>query len=156
MERVRCRRISTSSIQSNSSIANAQCSDLDSHAIVQRDTDKKVVLVPLENFINFGKVIKVNDTATFKIKKDSRKADRGKVLVFGEILVNRYIDQFTFFISLKEQRRCVSINCKYCKKDFLMKIKRVKIQKASFSSIIKTIRMNFLSFYCRYFGNSIR
>ena len=48
MERGRCRRISTSSIQSNSSIANAQCSDLDTHAIVQRETDKKVVLIPLE------------------------------------------------------------------------------------------------------------
>lgn len=85
MERVRCRRISTSSIHSNSSIANAQCSELHTHAIVRREMDNKVVLIPLENFINFGKVVKVNDTATFKIKKDSRKADRGKVLVFGEI-----------------------------------------------------------------------
>ena len=132
MERVRYRRISTSSVQSNSSIASAKCPDLDTHAVVQRETDNKVVLIPLESFINFGKVIKVNDTATFKIKKDSRKADRGKVLVFGEILVNRYIDKFTLFISLKGQRRCVSINCKKCKKDFPMKIKRVIIQKASF------------------------
>jgi len=156
MERGRCRRISTSSIQSNSSIANAQCSDLDTHAIVQRETDNKVVLIPLESFINFGKVIKVNDTATFKMKKDSRKADREKVLVFGEILVKKYINKFTLFISFKGQKRCASINCKYCKKDFLMKIKRVKIQKASFSSIIKTIRMSFPPFYCSYFENGIR
>ena len=107
MERGRCRRISTSSIQSNSSIANAQCSDLDTHAIVQRETDKKVVLIPLENFINFGKVIKVNDTATFKGNKDSRKVDRGKVLVFGESLVHKYIIKLIFCLFHWRQRRDV-------------------------------------------------
>ena len=107
MERGRCRRIPPSSIQSNSSIANAQCSDLDTHAIVQRETDKKVVLIPLENFINFGKVIKVNDTATFKGNKDSRKVDRGKVLVFGESLVHKYIIKLIFCLFHWRQRRDV-------------------------------------------------
>jgi hypothetical protein len=146
MERSRCRRLSTSSVQSNSSIANAQCSDLDTHAIVQRQTDNKVVLIPLENFINFGKVIKVNDTATFKVKNDSRKVDRGKVLVFGEILVNKYIKKFILFILFKGRKKCVLINYKYCRKTFPMKINHMKIQKASCSRIIKIIRMSFLFF----------
>jgi hypothetical protein len=84
MERGRSRRNSTASIQSNSSIANVQCSDMHTHAIVQREKDNKVVLVSLDSFINFGKVVKVNEIATYKANKDSRKADRGKVLVFGE------------------------------------------------------------------------
>jgi hypothetical protein len=133
MERARCRRNSTSSIKSNSSIVNAQCSDLDTHAIVQRESDNKVVLIPLENFINFGKIVKVNDIATFKIKKDSRKADRGKVLVFGEAPINKYINKFTLFILLKVRKKTASINYKCCKKNFLVKMKHLKILKASLS-----------------------
>jgi len=79
------RRNSTSSVhsQSNSSIANIQCSEEHTHAIVRREKDNKVVLVPLDYFINFGKTVKVNETATYKTSTDSRKSDRGKVLLFG-------------------------------------------------------------------------
>ncbi len=85
MERQRSRRNSISSVhsQSNSAIANFQCSEEHTHAIVQREKDNKVILVPLEYFINFGKTVKVNQTATFKSNVDSRKSDRGKVLLFG-------------------------------------------------------------------------
>ncbi|CAF3400920.1 unnamed protein product [Rotaria socialis] len=85
MEPLRHRRNSASSIhsQSDSSIANVQCSAEHTHAIVQRQKDNKVVLIPLERFVNFGKTVKVNEIATYKEKEDSRKADRGKVLIFG-------------------------------------------------------------------------
>ncbi|CAF3377617.1 unnamed protein product [Rotaria socialis] len=84
MEPLRHRRNSASSIhsQSDSSIANVQCSAEHTHAIVQRQKDNKVVLIPLERFVNFGKTVKVNEIATYKEKEDSRKADRGKVLIF--------------------------------------------------------------------------
>lgn len=85
MEPLRHRRNSNSSVRShsNSSIANVQCSIEHIHAIVQRQKDNKIILLPLERFINFGKTIKVNETATYKAKEDSRKVDRGKVLIFG-------------------------------------------------------------------------
>jgi hypothetical protein len=89
MEKQRSRRDSISSIysQGNLSIASAQCADTHTHAIIQREKDKKVILVPLENFINFGKVVKVRETATFKSDKDSRKTERGKVLLFGKYVI---------------------------------------------------------------------
>ncbi len=89
MERGRSRRNSIASIhsQGNSSCANVQCSDLHTHAIVQKEKDNKVIMIPLDSFVNFGKTIKVNEIATFKANKDSRKADRGKVLLFGELLI---------------------------------------------------------------------
>ena len=85
MEQQRSRRNSYSSVysHSNSAIANIQCSEEHTHAIIQRQQDNKFILVPLDSFINFGKTVKVNETATFKVKKDSRKAERGKVLRFG-------------------------------------------------------------------------
>ncbi|CAF3685563.1 unnamed protein product, partial [Rotaria socialis] len=88
MEPLRHRRNSASSIhsQSDSSIANVQCSAEHTHAIVQRQKDNKVVLIPLERFVNFGKTVKVNEIATYKEKEDSRKADRGKVLIFANAI----------------------------------------------------------------------
>ena len=86
MEQQRFRRSSVSSVhsQSNASIANVQCSEEHTHAIIQREKDNKVILVPLHCFINFGKTVKVNETATYKSSADSRKSDRGKVLLFGQ------------------------------------------------------------------------
>ncbi|CAF4749992.1 unnamed protein product [Rotaria sp. Silwood2] len=85
MEEKRCRRNSVSSVhsQSNYSIANVQCSEDHTHAIVQREKDNKVILVPLDCFINFGKTVKVSETATYKSTMGSRKSERGKVLLFG-------------------------------------------------------------------------
>ncbi|CAF1663911.1 unnamed protein product [Adineta ricciae] len=83
MERQHSRRNSTSSIRSQTNSANVDCSEEHTHAIVRREKDKKVVLVPLNNFINFGKTVKVNEIATYKGIIDSRKSDRGKVLLFG-------------------------------------------------------------------------
>ena len=99
MEQLHSRRNSISSVhsQGNSSIANVQCSNLHTHAIVQREKDKKVVMVSLESFINFGKVVKVNDIATYKTSNDSRKADRGKVLLFGEFVVIQSFNRFSFY-----------------------------------------------------------
>ncbi len=127
-------------------MANIQCCDMHTHAIVQREKDNKVVLILLDNFINFWKVVKVNDIATFKINKDSRKADRRKVLVFGEFLINKSFNKFILFILLKERKMYVSINCKCYKKNFSMKINCLKINKASITWIIKTTRMSFLIF----------
>lgn len=86
MEQGRSRRNSISSIhsQGKSSNANFQCSESHTHAIVQKEKDNKIILVPLKKFINFGKTIKVNEMATFKLNSDSRKPDRGKILLFGE------------------------------------------------------------------------
>ncbi|CAF3847044.1 unnamed protein product [Rotaria sp. Silwood1] len=85
MEKQQIRRNSVSSVhsQGNSSIANAQCADTHTHAIVQREKDKQIMLVPLDSFINFGKVVKAHEIATYKSNKDSRKTERGKVLLFG-------------------------------------------------------------------------
>lgn len=82
------RRSSVCSTQSqgNSSIADARCGANDTHAIVQREKDNQVLVVPLKSFINHGKVIKVGETATFKIHKESR-ADRGKIVLFGIYLI---------------------------------------------------------------------
>jgi len=77
--------------QDNLSIASAQCADDDTHAIVQRETDKQILLVPLNTFINFGKVVKVGEMATFKNAMEPRKSERGKVLVFGIIIIVQYI-----------------------------------------------------------------
>ena len=75
MEKQQTRRCSVSSVhsQGNSARASAQCADTHTHAVIQRDKDKKTMLVPLGSFINFGKVVKVNETATFKSDKDSPK-----------------------------------------------------------------------------------
>ncbi|CAF1516201.1 unnamed protein product, partial [Adineta steineri] len=80
-----CRRNSTSSVhsQSNYSSVNIQCEEEHTHALIRREKDKKIVLVSLDYFINFGKTIKVNETATYKPNADSRKSERGKVLLFG-------------------------------------------------------------------------
>ncbi|UJR18427.1 hypothetical protein I4U23_005332 [Adineta vaga] len=83
MERQHSRRNSTSSVHSQSNSANIQCSEQHTHAVVRREKDDKVILVPLNNFINFGKTVKVNEIATYKGSADSRKSDRGKVLIFG-------------------------------------------------------------------------
>ncbi|CAF4141395.1 unnamed protein product [Rotaria magnacalcarata] len=85
MEKQQTRRCSVSSVhsQGNLSIASAQCADAHTHAIIQKEKDKKIILVPLHSFINFGKVVKVHETATYKSDKDSRKTERGKVLLFG-------------------------------------------------------------------------
>ncbi|CAF4615852.1 unnamed protein product [Rotaria socialis] len=85
MEKQQTRRCSVSSVhsQGNLSIASAQCADTHTHAIIQKEKDKKIILVPLHSFINFGKVVKVHETATYKSDKDSRKTERGKVLLFG-------------------------------------------------------------------------
>lgn len=52
MEKSKNRRNSTSSVhsQGTASLASIQCDDTNTHAIVQREKDKKVILVPLENF----------------------------------------------------------------------------------------------------------
>ncbi|CAM2726227.1 unnamed protein product [Rotaria socialis] len=85
MEKQQTRRCSVSSVhsQGNLSIASSQCADTHTHAIIQKEKDKKIILVPLHSFINFGKVVKVHETATYKSDKDSRKTERGKVLLFG-------------------------------------------------------------------------
>ncbi|CAF2833266.1 unnamed protein product [Rotaria sp. Silwood2] len=85
MEGKRSRQNSVSSVhsQSNSLIAVVQCPEEHTHAIVQREKDNKVILVPLDCFINFGKTVKVNETATYRSTTDSRKSERGKVLLFG-------------------------------------------------------------------------
>lgn len=116
MEPLRARRNSTSSIhsQSNLSIASVQCSSEHTHAIVQRHKDKKVILVPLNCFVNFGKTVKLNESATYKIDEDSRKVDRGKVLIFGWFAIYSlytYISNFIFL--LKELKNYVWNNCKF-------------------------------------------
>lgn len=88
MEKQLIRRGSVSSVhsQGNSSIASAQCAQDHTHAIIQRQKDNKIILVSLDSFINFGKVVKVHETATYKSDKDSRKTERGKVLLFGKYI----------------------------------------------------------------------
>ena len=50
--------------------------------------------------------MKANETATYKAKKDSRKADRGKVLVFGKFQTTKIFGAlflFVFFEGTEEE-----------------------------------------------------
>ena len=103
METSRPRRNSTSSVHShtNSFVPNVQCSEEHTHAIVQRNKDNRVILIPLSCFVNFGKMVKVNEIATYKEDEDSRKLARGKVLLFGQYSISTiflYAGIFVHFI----------------------------------------------------------
>jgi hypothetical protein len=109
MEKQQTRRSSVSSVhsQGNSSIASVQCADTHTHAIIQREKDKKIILVPLDNFINFGKVVKVNETATYKSNKDVRKTERGKVLLFGKCVITYSYNTSFFYSIIGTEELCV-------------------------------------------------
>ena len=117
MERQNSRRNSTSSIRSQTNSANIDCSEEHTHAVVRREKDKKVVLVSLNNFVNFGKTVKVNEIATYKGSADSRKSDRGKVLLFGELLNIEPFSRITVLLtSFKVPRTCVLRSFNFYKK----------------------------------------
>ena len=102
MEKQQTRRCSVSSVhsQGNSAGASAQWADTQTHAVIQRDKHKKIMLAPLGSFINFGKVVKVNETATFKSDKDSRKTERRKVLLVGKQVITYSFNTSSLFIHL--------------------------------------------------------
>ncbi|CAF1490793.1 unnamed protein product, partial [Rotaria sp. Silwood1] len=141
MEEKRCRRNSVSSVhsQSNYSIANVQCSGDHTHAIVQREKVNKVILVPLDCFINFGKIVKANETATYKLTTDSRKSERGKVLLFGsedlcveqlQVIQEENIeeDQLSGKTKCKYMLRCPAIKKAFAQLRKILNFKKINME----------------------------
>ena len=74
---------SISSIGSSSRVGEKKPSP--THMIIQRENDKRMVLLPTTHLVNSSVArVKLNDTATFKMELNNRKQERGRILQLGE------------------------------------------------------------------------
>lgn len=55
------------------------------HMIIQREGDQDMVMLPVSHLVNGAATrIKLYDRATYKIDLNSRKQERGTIVVFGK------------------------------------------------------------------------
>ena len=71
--------------------------------IIQREGDNEMVMLPVSNLVNGASArMKLHDRATFKIDINSRKQERGMIILFGECPSCPFLNEVVLFVGSED------------------------------------------------------